>query len=97
MEPRLYPPWEPRPLQELDPELRHAVEAIREEALPQDALLRALDRAGQLPGTARVPRPWFHRRVVLAADAAMGALVVSVTWYGEPATADQRSPLTWET
>jgi hypothetical protein len=77
MEPRIYPPWEPRPLQELDADLRQAVEAIRADVLPPPALQRALDRAEAIPGTARLPRPWFSRRVALAAVAVAASLLVA--------------------
>ena len=78
MEPRIYPPWEPRPLQELGPGLRHAVEAVRGEDSPRPALQRALERAGEIPETTRVSRPWFRRRVVLAAVTLAASLLIAL-------------------
>jgi hypothetical protein len=78
MEPRIYPPWEPRPLQELGPGLRQTVEAVREEVPPQAALQRALERAAAVPSTTRVPRPWFRRQAALAAVTLAASLLVAL-------------------
>jgi hypothetical protein len=78
MEPRIYPPWEPRPLQELDAGLRQAVEAVRDQPVPPDALGRALERAAEAPDQARPPRRWFRPRVVVAALTVAASLLIAL-------------------
>jgi Domain of unknown function (DUF3520)/von Willebrand factor len=78
MEPRIYPFWEPKPLQELDSGLRQAVEAVRADPMPGNAMEQALARAARVPIGTPVRRPWFPRRMASSAVVAAASLLFTL-------------------
>lgn len=78
MDSRIFPFWERKPLQELGDGLRQPVSTVRAQAMPAEALARALERAVQIPGQAPARQPWFGRRLVVPAAGLAASLVLGL-------------------
>ncbi len=100
MEPRIYPPWELQPFEELGPDLRPAVGAVRKDPPPPDSLNRALQRAEEIPvmnpiRPSRPPRKFWVPALAVAASllliAGVCALFASIQDGGERESDQQAS------
>jgi hypothetical protein len=78
MEPPLRTLWNAAPEEELEPALRLAVEAVRQQPLPEDGLARSLDFALQFPVDQPAPRPWFGPKLIRGLVAAAAVLLIGL-------------------
>ena len=78
MEPPIRTLWNSSPEEELEPALRLAVEAVRQQPLPEDGLARSLDFALQFPADQPAPRPWFGPRLIRGLAAAAAVLLIGL-------------------